>query len=144
MHEKVGLLDMTAFAKFEVAGPAAEAWLDGLLANRIPTRIGRMALCDMLARNGGVRSEFTVFRAGPESFYLVSADAVERHDFDYLRKALPTDGSGQRKRWNTFSSETGSITNRMSFPAVSGSEWQLRVLLSRSPPLFLLMNRRGI
>jgi dimethylglycine dehydrogenase len=47
----------------------------------------------MLAQNGGVRSEFTIYRAGPQSFYLVSAGAFERHDHDCLLKMMPTDGS---------------------------------------------------
>ena len=93
VHERVGLLDMTAFAKCEVSGPGAEAWLDGLMANRIPARTGRIGLCHLLAANGGVRSEFTVYREAPERFYLVSAGAYERHDFDVLRKRLPADGS---------------------------------------------------
>jgi dimethylglycine dehydrogenase len=93
VHEAVGLQDMTAFAKFEVSGPGAEAWLDGLVANRLPQRVGRVALCHMLSANGGVRAEFTIFRAGPESFYLVSAGGWERHDWDYLDKLAPRDGS---------------------------------------------------
>jgi dimethylglycine dehydrogenase len=47
----------------------------------------------MLSLNGGVRSEFTIYRTGAQSFYLVSAGALERHDHDYLLKALPADGS---------------------------------------------------
>jgi dimethylglycine dehydrogenase len=30
--ENAGLLDMTAFAKFEVSGPGAETWLDGIFS----------------------------------------------------------------------------------------------------------------
>ena len=93
VHENVGLLDMSAFAKYEVSGPGAEAWLDGLVANRIPKRIGRIALCHMLSKNGGVRSEFTICREGPEKFYLVGAGAFERHDWDYLWKSVPTNGN---------------------------------------------------
>jgi dimethylglycine dehydrogenase len=93
VHEAVGLQDMSAFAKYEVSGPGAEAFLDNLLANRLPQKIGRLALCHMLSKSGGVRSEFTVFRAGPESFYLVGAGAYERHDWDYLSKLRPRDGS---------------------------------------------------
>ncbi len=89
----VGLQDMSAFAKFEVSGPGAEAWLDSILANRIPKKIGRIALAHLLTRLGGVRAEFTVYRTGAESFYLVSAGALERHDFDYLQKLLPPDGA---------------------------------------------------
>jgi len=91
--EQVGLLDMTAFAKCEVSGPGAEVWLNYLFANRLPKKIGRIALCHLLSKNGGVRAEFTVYREGPQQFYLVSAGALERHDHDYLRRMLPADGS---------------------------------------------------
>jgi dimethylglycine dehydrogenase len=93
VHEHVGLLDMTAFAKFEVSGPGARGWLDGLLTNKVPPAPGRLILSYLLTARGGVRSEFSVFTLGPSRFYLVSAGALERHDFDYLTKALPTDGS---------------------------------------------------
>ncbi|WP_163284484.1 hypothetical protein, partial [Enterobacter hormaechei] len=55
----VGLLDMSAFAKMEVTGPGAREWLDSILANRIPKKQGRIALCHLLTKQGGVRSEFT-------------------------------------------------------------------------------------
>jgi dimethylglycine dehydrogenase len=84
---------MSPFAKAFVTGPGAEAWLDSIMANRIPKTVGRIHLCHLLSRNGGVRSEFTIYRTGPESFYLVSAGALERHDHDILFKLLPTDGS---------------------------------------------------
>jgi dimethylglycine dehydrogenase len=101
VHEKAGLLDMTAFAKFEVSGPGAEAWLDRLVANRLPKKIGRIGLCYRLTKNGGVRSEFTVFRETAQRFYLVSAGALERHDWDYFRKFLPGDGSVTIERVTT-------------------------------------------
>ena len=93
VHENVGLLDMTAFSKFQVSGPGAEAFLDNLVANRIPKKEGRINLCHALNTRGGVRSEFTIMRDGPESFYLVSAGAQERYDWDYLHKMAPGDGS---------------------------------------------------
>jgi len=93
VHEAVGVLDMSAFAKFEVTGPGAEQWLDRAFANRIPKKIGGMALCHMLTKLGGVRAEATIFREGSQHFYLVSAGAYERHDWDYWQKLLPGDGS---------------------------------------------------
>jgi dimethylglycine dehydrogenase len=92
VHEKVGLLDMSAFAKFEVSGPGAADWLDRILTNKTP-KPGRVSLSYLLTKRGGVRSEFTVFGMGANSFYLVSAGALERHDSDYLFKLAPTDGS---------------------------------------------------
>jgi dimethylglycine dehydrogenase len=89
----VGLQDMSAFAKMEVSGPGARDWLESILANKIPKKMGRIALCHMLTPRGGVRAEFTVYESRPGTFYLVSAGAYEAHDHDYLRKLLPTDGS---------------------------------------------------
>lgn len=88
----VGLQDMSAFAKCWVSGPGAAAWLDSILANRIPAKDGRIALCHLLTKHGGVRSEFTVYRR-PTGFYLVSAGAYEAHDHDILVRLLPDDGS---------------------------------------------------
>lgn len=61
--ENVGIQDMSAFAKCFISGPGAEAWLEGLLANKMPKKVGRLALCHMLTPRGGVRAEFTVFKA---------------------------------------------------------------------------------
>ncbi len=93
VHENVGVLDMSAFAKCMITGPNAAEWLDGLFANSLPKRDGRVALCHLLSANGGVRSEYTVYRLGEDHFYLVSAGAFERHDHDILRKLLLDDGS---------------------------------------------------
>ena len=89
----VAIQDMSAFAKMEVSGPAARDWLESILANKIPKKMGRVALCHMLTPRGGVRAEFTVYEWSFGRFYLVSAGAYERHDHDYLRKLCPTDGS---------------------------------------------------
>ena len=89
----VAIQDMSAFAKMEVSGPGAREWLEAILANKIPKKMGRIALCHLLTPRGGVRAEFTVYEWAPGRFYLVSAGAYERHDHDYLRKLCPTDGS---------------------------------------------------
>ena len=91
--ENVALQDMSAFAKMEVSGPGAREWLDSILANRIPKKMGRIALCHLLTKHGGVRAEFTVYEWASGRFYLVSAGAYERHDHDTLYKLLPRDGS---------------------------------------------------
>ncbi|MCB1378784.1 MAG: GcvT family protein [Alphaproteobacteria bacterium] len=102
----VGLQDMSAFAKMEVSGPGARAWLESILANRIPKKMGRVALCHLLTPRGGVRAEFTVYEWSPGRFYLVSAGAYERHDHDVLRKLAPTDGS---VRLNAITSRLGVL-----------------------------------
>jgi dimethylglycine dehydrogenase len=91
----VGLLDMTAFAKCRVSGPGAEAFLDYFVANSLPKSIGGVSLAHALNTKGGVHSEFTIRREAADSFYLVSAGALQRLDHDYLKKHMPRDGSVQ-------------------------------------------------
>ena len=86
---------MSAFAKCEVSGPGAEGWLNSILTNRAPTAIGRVTLSYLLTERGGVRAEFTLTRIGSERFYLISAGALETHDFDTLEKLLPADGGAR-------------------------------------------------
>jgi dimethylglycine dehydrogenase len=93
--ENVGLLDMTAFAKCRVSGPSAEAFLDSFVANSLPQKVGGLSLAHALNTRGGVHSEFTIRREPGDSFYLVSAGALQRLDHDYLKKHMPRDGSVQ-------------------------------------------------
>lgn len=93
--ESAGLLDMTAFAKCRISGPGAEAFLDYMVANGLPKKVGGIALSHALNRNGGIHSEFTIRRESADSFYLVSAGALQRLDHDYLKKHMPKDGSVQ-------------------------------------------------
>ncbi|RKF17209.1 FAD-dependent oxidoreductase [Roseovarius spongiae] len=59
-----GLLDITAFSRFEISGPGAGAALDRLLASRLPAR-GRARLAPMLGHDGRLKGDLTVFNWGP-------------------------------------------------------------------------------
>ncbi len=95
VKENVGLLDMTAFAKCRIKGPGAEEFLDKLVANKLPKKVGRINLCHALNTKGGVHSEFTIMRESENSFYLVSAGAYQRLDHDWIFGWMPKDGSVQ-------------------------------------------------
>ncbi len=110
VKENVGLLDMTAFAKCRIKGPKAEEFLDNLVANKLPKKIGRINLCHALNTKGGVHSEFTIMREAEDSFYLVSAGAFQRLDHDWILKWMPTDGFVQFE----------NLTNSMGVLVVSG------------------------
>ena len=60
VREGVGLLDISAFSRSEVTGPRARAWLDRLLASRIPEP-GRIRLAPMLGPDGRLKGDLTVF-----------------------------------------------------------------------------------
>ena len=86
VRERLGVADLTAFSKFEVTGSDAPALLDRLSANRLPARDGGIRLVHMLTELGGIESEMTITRLGPQRFYLNSAIVGEQHDLDWLRQ----------------------------------------------------------
>jgi dimethylglycine dehydrogenase len=94
VRERVGVLDLGGFAKFEVSGQGAAAYLDLLICGRLP-KIGRVALAYMCTPKGGILSELTIARLAEERFYLCSAASAEWHDEQWLRAQLPADGSVQ-------------------------------------------------
>jgi dimethylglycine dehydrogenase len=106
VREHAGLIDMTPMAKFEVEGPGAAAWLDRILANRLP-RKGGIRLAHLLSERGGVKAEFTVVRLDEEHFYLISSPRAETLNFDQLMRLLPED-HGVRIRNATM--ERGCLT----------------------------------
>src|SRR5690606_4241565 len=59
-RERVGLMDLSSFAKYDVTGPDAGAFLDRILANRLPKKVGGIALTHLLTENGMIETEFTV------------------------------------------------------------------------------------
>jgi dimethylglycine dehydrogenase len=86
VRDAAGVIDLSAFSKFEISGGGAARFLDELGANRPPREPGRIALVHALTPAGGVASEFTVTRLAEDRFYLASAAAAERHDEDLLRQ----------------------------------------------------------
>ena len=86
VRDRAGLVDLSAFSKFEIAGAGASAFMERLGANRPPRAVGRIGITHALTAAGGVASEFTVTRLAADRYYLTSAAAAERHDEDLLRR----------------------------------------------------------
>ena len=80
---KAALADLSVFSKFDITGPDARAFIDGLGANRAPAN-GRIGLTHVLTPAGGVLSEFTVTMLSDTHAYLTSAAAAEEIDMDQL------------------------------------------------------------
>jgi dimethylglycine dehydrogenase len=93
-RNNVALIDFTPFSKFEITGSGAFAFLDQLLANRLP-EVGQVRLAHVLTSKGGIRSEFTVTCLSPDYYYIVTPAWAERFDEDLLQKSCPSDGSVQ-------------------------------------------------
>ncbi|MFL7869488.1 MAG: FAD-dependent oxidoreductase, partial [Anaerolineales bacterium] len=60
VRERVGVRDLSSFAKYEVTGPDAEAFLNRLFANRVSSRVGGIVLAHALSDTGRIEAEFTI------------------------------------------------------------------------------------
>ena len=88
VRERVGVLDLSSFAKFEVSGRDAEAVLNRRFANRMPRRDGGIVLAHMLTEAGRIESEMTVTRVGEGRYYLLSSAVAELRDLDFLSQGI--------------------------------------------------------
>ena len=91
VRERVGVMDMSAFSKFDVSGPGSADFLDRIIANRVPQRDGGVVLAHALTERGGIECEFTVTRLGENRFYLLSAAAAQLRNLDWLVQHLGED-----------------------------------------------------
>lgn len=91
VRNAVGLLEIATFGRYEVSGPGAAAWLEHVLANRLP-RQGRMALAPMLNHNGKLIGDFTVANAGGSRYFLFGSGSAEEYHLRWFESLLPATG----------------------------------------------------
>jgi glycine cleavage system T protein len=94
-RERAVLFDETSFAKIEVSGPAAAAFLERLCANRVAREVGRVTYTQMLNGRGGIECDFTVTRLAEDRFRIITGTAFGQHDLAWIRSHAPEDGSVQ-------------------------------------------------
>jgi len=87
LREKAGVIDISNFAKYSVKGPGAEAWLNGLFANRMPTQVGRSCLTPLIGKRGGVAGDFTVTRLADDEFMIIGSGMAERFHQRFFKAA---------------------------------------------------------
>ena len=93
VRERVGMTEISNYAKYRVTGEGAAVWLSSLLTARMPST-GRITLTAMLNDAGRIVGEFTVARpSDAEEFYLFGSLPAEVHHSRWFRHHLPSDGS---------------------------------------------------
>ena len=87
----VGLVDITGFSRYEVSGPGSEAWLDKMLACRLP-KTGSLRLAPMLAPSGRLMGDLTVMRLGDDRFWLMGSYYLQSWHMRWFHDHLPGNG----------------------------------------------------
>ena len=91
VREAVGLNEVHNFGKFEVSGAGAFAWLDTIMAGKIPA-IGRLSLNPMLSPKGRIIGDFTIACLSAERFQVTASFAAQAYHMRWFEQHLPTAG----------------------------------------------------
>lgn len=104
VRDNVGVLDMPGFSRYTLTGDGAAEWLRNQIAGALP-KSGRMNLGYFADSRGRIITEVTIIRWGEDDFWLMTAAVAQWHDFEFLKKSLPEDGSltltDITKEWST-------------------------------------------
>jgi glycine cleavage system aminomethyltransferase T/glycine/D-amino acid oxidase-like deaminating enzyme len=149
MRERVAMIDLSAFAIFDVVGPGALDYLQGVALSECNVASGRVIYTPILNGHGGFKTDLTIMRLDETHFRVVTGGADGPRDFKWFRDHLPAGGSvslldvtsawctvgvwGPRAR-DLLSSVTSDDVSHAGFPFVRCRELEigpLRVLASR-------------
>jgi glycine cleavage system aminomethyltransferase T/glycine/D-amino acid oxidase-like deaminating enzyme len=95
MRETAGIVDLSAFAIFDVTGPAALSVVQKVAVRQMDVAVGRVVYTPVLAENGGFKSDLTIMRLGKNHFRVVTGGAHGMADKKWFSDQLPSDGSAQ-------------------------------------------------
>jgi glycine cleavage system aminomethyltransferase T len=95
MRDRVGIVDLSAFAIFDITGPGALAALERLCVNKIDVTPGRTVYTPLLNDAGGILADLTVMRLAHDRFRVVTGGGMGMRDRKIFRDAMPADGSAQ-------------------------------------------------
>lgn len=79
LRETVGVIDISNFANYVIKGPGAYDWLDRLVANRVPTDVGRSCLTPLISVRGGVAGDFTITKVADDEYMTIGSGIAERY-----------------------------------------------------------------
>jgi dimethylglycine dehydrogenase len=85
VRSHVGLFEISTFAKYLVHGPRAEAWLQRVMAGKIPAKAGKMALCPLLLDSGRILGDLTVVRLADDRFMVFGAGTMQDQHMRWFR-----------------------------------------------------------
>ncbi len=95
MRDRCGMIDLTAFAIFDVTGPAALDAVQRLAMRQMNVAIGRVVYTPILTPSGGFKQDLTIMRLDEDVFRVVTGGAYGMSDLKWFADHLPADGSAQ-------------------------------------------------
>jgi 4-methylaminobutanoate oxidase (formaldehyde-forming) len=93
VREGVALIDVSSFAKFEVAGPGAFGFLQRLAANDLDKPPGSVVYTQLCNARGGIEADLTITRLSEDRFYIVTGTGFAVRDRNWIKRHMPRDGT---------------------------------------------------
>ena len=87
----VGINEIHNFSKFEVTGVGAQAWIDTIMAGRMP-KDDRLTLAPMLSPKGKLIGDFTISRLGENEFQMNASYSAQSFHMRWFEQHLPDSG----------------------------------------------------
>jgi glycine cleavage system aminomethyltransferase T len=91
-----GLFDESSFAKLEVSGADAPAFVQWVCDNDVARQIGDLTYTQALNEHGGIEADFTVTRLATDVFLVVTGTASGAHDLAWLQRQARSRGGDVR------------------------------------------------
>ena len=85
VRNAVGINEVHNFGKYRISGANARAWLDKIMAGRIP-KIGRLSLTPMLSHKGRLIGDFTVSCLAENEFQLTASYGSQDYHMRWFLK----------------------------------------------------------
>jgi glycine cleavage system aminomethyltransferase T/glycine/D-amino acid oxidase-like deaminating enzyme len=106
MRERVGMVDLSAFAVLDVTGPGALDALQHIAVAQMDVPIGGVIYTPFLNEAGGIKADLTIMRLGEDWFRVVTGGHGGMADRKWIGDHLPADGSAQlfdaTSAWSTI------------------------------------------
>lgn len=93
MRERVGMVDLSAFALFDIQGPGALAFMQNIAISQMNVPLGRVTYTNFLNEHGGIKADLTVMRLAQNHYRVVTGAFDGGRDKKWLTDHLPDDGS---------------------------------------------------
>jgi glycine cleavage system aminomethyltransferase T/glycine/D-amino acid oxidase-like deaminating enzyme len=95
MRDRVGMVDLSAFAIFDITGPGACEAVQKTAVAQMDVPVGRVVYTQLLNEAGGIKADLTIIRLGAEHYRVVTGGMDGMRDKKWFVDHLPEDGSAQ-------------------------------------------------
>jgi glycine cleavage system aminomethyltransferase T/glycine/D-amino acid oxidase-like deaminating enzyme len=95
MRDRAAMIDLSAFAIFDITGPAALEAVQSIAMRQMDVAIGRVVYTPLLTPSGGFKQDLTIMRLAEDVFRVVTGGAYGMSDRKWFADHLPAGGSAQ-------------------------------------------------